>query len=58
MADPTSQNTQITDSVTQAAGALDAADVEIVPNPSFTPDVTDDDPDPADVRDNDVEADS
>lgn len=30
----------ITDTVMQA-GALDAADVDIVPNPTFTPDVVD-----------------
>lgn len=39
------------------AGDLDAADVEIVPNPDFIPDVVDDDPHPSDVRDNDEESD-
>ena len=49
-------NPQITDAVTQA-GALDAADVEIIIDPSFVPDVVDADPDPADVRDRDEESD-
>jgi hypothetical protein len=32
-------------------GDIDAADVEITPNPGFKPDVVDADPDPADVPD-------
>jgi hypothetical protein len=39
------------------AVAVDAADVDIKPNPSFVPDVVDADPNPSDVRDNDKEAD-
>lgn len=54
-----SENSQVTDAVTQARpGDLDAADVEITPNPDFVPEVVDADPDPADVRDRDEESDS
>lgn len=42
-------------------GLQDAADIDIeafnAAHPDFTPDVVDDDPDPADVQDADVEAD-
>lgn len=41
MAEPKAINEQITDAVTQQAGALDAADVEIKENPDFTPEVVD-----------------
>lgn len=37
---------------------LDAADADIVANPNFVPDVVDADPDPADVRDLDEDADA
>lgn len=35
---------------------LDAADVDIVPDPNFVPDVVDAAPDPKDVRDLDEDA--
>lgn len=37
---------------------LDAADTDVVNPPDFVPDVVDADPDPADVRDNDEDADA
>lgn len=43
--------------MTPQDGALDLADIEVTEWPTgWTPDVTDDDPDPTDVRDLDEDA--